>query len=122
MMVVIEYQEYFKYIGMFLFVIAGMYYKFIPENKIKMIVRRVYLDRVYVILYFMVIIMALLVHKIQVDIEVATLYIIYSIILIYNLDKTKEEGFFQIIALSSIMYMMLILVVKYCVIAKYIMR
>lgn len=117
-MVVIEYQEYFKYIALLLFVIAVMY-KFIPENK-KMIVRKLCLDRLYVILYFMVIIMALLVHKIQVDIEVVTLYIIYTIILIYNLDKTNEEGFFQIIALSSIMYMMLILVVKYCLINKYV--
>ena len=121
MIVVIEYQEYFKYIALLLFVISVMYYKFIPENK-KMIVRKLCFDRLYVILYFMVIIMALLVHKIQVDIEVVTLYIIYTIILIYNLDKTKEEGFFQIIALSSIMYMMLILVIKYCIIAKYIMR
>ncbi len=120
MIVIMEYQEYFKYIALLLFVIAVMYYKFIPENKMKSIIRRFCLDRLYVILYFMVIIMALLVHKIQVDIEVVTLYIIYTIILIYNLDKTKEEGFFQIIALSSIMYMMLILVVKYCLINKYV--
>ena len=121
MVVIIEYEWIFKYIAMIMFIIS-LCYKFIPKNKIKNIISKFCLDRLYLILYFMVIIMALLVHKIQVDIEVVTLYIIYTIILIYNLDKTKEEGFFQIIALSSIMYMMLILVVKYCVIAKYIMR
>lgn len=121
MVVNIEWPWVFKYIAIIMFIIS-LCYKFIPENKIKKIISKFCLDRLYVILYFMVIIMALLVHKIQVDIEVVTLYIIYTIILIYNLDKTKEEGFFQIIALSSIMYMMLILVIKYCVIAKYIMR
>lgn len=120
MIVVIEYQEYFKYIALLLFVIAVMYYKFIPENKMKSIIRRFCFDRLYVILYFMVIIMALLVHKIQVDIEVVTLYIIYTIILIYNLDKTKEESFFQMLCMSSIIYMMLMLTVKYIVIAKYV--
>lgn len=119
MIVNIEWHWLFKYIALLLFVIAVMY-KFIPENKIKNIISKFYLDRFYLILYIMVTMMALLVHEIRVDLEVILLYAMYAVIVVYNMDETKEESLFQIVYLSSIAYIILLLVIKYCVIAKYI--
>lgn len=119
MVVIIEYEWIFKYIAMIMFIIS-LCYKFIPENKIKNIISKFYLDRFYLILYIMVTMMALLVHEIKVDLEVILLYAMYAVIVVYNMDETKEESLFQIVYLSSIAYMILLLVIKYCVIAKYI--
>ena len=58
MVVIIEYEWIFKYIAMIMFIIS-LCYKFIPENKIKNIISKFCLDRLYLILYFIVIILAL---------------------------------------------------------------
>lgn len=119
MLVNIEWPWLFKYIAIIMFIFA-VFYKFIPENKMKNIISKFYLDRFYLILYIMVTMMALLVHEIRVDLEVILLYAMYAVIVVYNMDETKEESLFQIVYLSSIAYMILLLVIKYCVIAKYI--
>lgn len=119
MLVYIEWPWLFKYIAIIMFIFA-VFYKFIPENKMKNIISKFYLDRCYLILYIMVTMMALLVHEIKVDLEVILLYAMYAVIVVYNMDETKEESLFQIVYLSSIAYMILLLVIKYCVIAKYI--
>lgn len=119
MIVSIEWPWIFKYIAIIMFIFA-VFYKFIPENRMKNIISKFYLDRFYLILYIMVTMMALLVHEIKVDLEVILLYAMYAVIVVYNMDETKEESFFQIVYLSSIAYMVLLLVIKYCVIAKYI--
>ncbi len=119
MIVSIEWPWIFKYIAIIMFIFA-VFYKFIPENKMKNIISKFYLDRFYLILYIMVTMMALLVHEIKVDLEVILLYAMYAVIVVYNMDETKEESLFQIVYLSSIAYMILLLVIKYCVIAKYI--
>lgn len=119
MLVNIEWHWMFKYIAIIMFIFA-VCYKLYPENRMKNIISKFYLDRLYLILYIMVTMMALLVHEIRVDLQVITLYIMYIVIITYNMDKTKEESLFQIVYLSSIAYMILLLVIKYCVIAKYI--
>lgn len=119
MLVNIEWHWMFKYIAIIMFIFA-VCYKLYPENRMKNIISKFYLDRLYLILYIMVTMMALLVHEIRVDLQVITLYIMYIVIIAYNMDKTKEESLFQIVYLSSIAYMILLLVIKYCVIAKYI--
>ena len=118
MLVNIEWPWLFKYIAIIMFIFA-VFYKLYPKNK-KNIISKFYLDRLYLILYIMVTMMALLVHEIKVDLEVILLYVMYAVIVVYNMDEAKEESFFQIICMSSIAYMILLLVIKYCVIAKYI--
>lgn len=119
MVVNIEWPWLFKYIAIIMFIFA-VCYKLYPENKIKNIVSKFCLDRLYLILYIMVTMMALLVHEIKVDLEVILLYVMYAVIVVYNMDEAKEESFFQIICMSSIAYMILLLVIKYIVIAKYV--
>lgn len=119
MLINIEWPWLFKYIASIMFIFAVLY-KFIAENKIKNTISKFCLDRFYLIIYIMVTMMALLVHEIRVDLEVILLYAMYAVIVVYNMDEIEEESFFQIICMSSIIYMMLMLTVKYIVIAKYI--